>query len=123
MDTRWNRPPNKQAVPESGLTWFLSRDGGIRTHDLSVPKSPDVDRSGLVRTKTAGQSVAATYAGWCECLRTRNGVVGLSLSGDLEEPADRLTDDLAGGGVLGFGAGLDRSPQLGVDTNRHYVSR
>ena len=52
---------------------FLSRDGRIRTDDLSVPKSPGVDRSGLVRTKTAGQSNSRTAVDCCERWRTRDG--------------------------------------------------
>ena len=37
-DERWNTLPNQQAAPERPDMVFLSRDGGIRTHDLSVPK-------------------------------------------------------------------------------------
>lgn len=40
-------------------------------------------------------------------------------SGDCQKSAD----DLAGGGVVGRGAGLDRGPQLRVDTDRHDIGR
>jgi hypothetical protein len=59
---------------QTALTWrFCSRDGGIRTDDLSVPKSPGVDRSGPVRTETAGQSNSWTVVDYRKRRRTRDG--------------------------------------------------
>ena len=52
---------------------FLSRDGRIRADDLSVPKYPGVDRSGLVRAKTAGQSLGRTAMDCSKRRRTRDG--------------------------------------------------
>jgi len=44
-------------------------------------------------------------------------------SGDLQEAAQRLSDDLTGGGVLSSGADLDRGAHLGSEAHRHNVRR
>ncbi len=48
--------PTIRAAPTDGPDLvFLSRDGRIRTDDLSVPNASGLNWGGLVRTKTAGQ--------------------------------------------------------------------
>ncbi len=76
----------------TALTWcFCSRDGRIRTDDLSVPKSPGVDQSGLARTKpqvgaldgrqwtAANGGVRAIDARWNRRLTTCHTPTGCSL--------------------------------------------
>jgi hypothetical protein len=74
MDVRFRFFQRIRAVLANGPDLgFLSRDGGIRTHDLSVPKSPGMDWGGLVWTETPGQRIAATRADRCRRLHTRDG--------------------------------------------------
>ena len=40
------------------------------------------------------------------------------VSGDVEEPAERLANDLAGGGVVCAGAGFNGCAELGVEAHR-----
>src|SRR5690606_25697409 len=108
-----------QAAPKSGLGICL--DGGICTHDLSVPTSPGMDWGGLLRTETPGQSLATTPSDLPGRPRTRYGRAmerGSLRSGDVEEPAKRLADDHARRGVISLGTGFDRGSQFGVDPNR-----
>lgn len=66
-------PKTRAALASGPDLVFLSRDGGTRTRDLSVPKSPGADPDGLLWTETAGQGVARTAADRPKRLRTRDG--------------------------------------------------
>ena len=72
MDARSHPTPRAAAADSTDLV-FHSRDGRIRTDDLSVPNASGLDWGGLVRTKTAGQGNSWTAVDCREQPCTRDG--------------------------------------------------
>jgi len=66
-------PTPRAALASGPSPVFLSRDGGTRTRDLSIPNAAGPDWCGLLWTETAGQGGSRTAADRPKRLRTRDG--------------------------------------------------